>query len=53
MDKEKLMDLKELLDELIGENEPSDEDLDFDDDAIECMLQCIIFEKPWKNVVSK
>lgn len=35
MDKEKLVELKELLDELIGENEPSDEDLDFDEDAIE------------------
>lgn len=35
MDKEKIIALKNLLEELIGKNEPSDEDLDFDEDAIE------------------
>lgn len=35
MDWEKLMKVKGLIDELLGENEPSDEDLDYDDDAIE------------------
>ena len=35
MDWEKLNKLKRLIDELIGENEPTDEELDFDDDAIE------------------
>jgi hypothetical protein len=35
MDREKLIALKALLDELLGENEPSDEELGFDDDAIE------------------
>ena len=35
MDREKLNELKTLVDQLIGENEPSDEDLDFDDDAIQ------------------
>ena len=35
MNREKLAQLKELLDEMLGNNEPSDEDLDFDEDAIE------------------
>ena len=35
MDWEKLMKIKELIDELLGENEPTDEDLDYDDDAID------------------
>ena len=35
MDREKLNELKTLVDQLLGENEPSDEDLDFDDDAIQ------------------
>lgn len=34
MDLEKLRKIKELVDELIGENEPTDEELDYDDDAI-------------------
>ena len=35
MDREKLSQVKKLVDELIGENEPTDEELDYDDDAIE------------------
>lgn len=35
MDWEKLSMVKALIDELLGDNEPSDEDLDYDDDAIE------------------
>lgn len=35
MDREKLSQVKKLVDELIGENEPADEELDYDDDAIE------------------
>lgn len=35
MDWEKLVKVKFLIDELIGENEPTDEELDYDDDAIE------------------
>ena len=35
MDREKISDLKDLLEDLLGDKEPSDEDLDFDEDAIE------------------
>ena len=35
MDWEKLRKIKELIDELLGDNKPSDEELDYDDDAIE------------------
>ena len=36
MDREKLIKIKELIDGIISEgNEPTDEELDFDDDAIE------------------
>lgn len=35
MDREKLLKIKELIDELIGDNEPTDEELDYDDDAIQ------------------
>ena len=34
MDWEKLHKIKELIDELIGEDRPTDEELDYDDDAI-------------------
>ena len=34
MDWEKLRMIKDLVDGLIGENEPTDEELDYDDDAI-------------------
>ena len=34
MDKEKIIELKELLDSLIGNGVPSEEDLDFDENAI-------------------
>lgn len=35
MDRRELNKLKELLESLIGENEPTEEELDFDDNAIE------------------
>ena len=35
MDWETLARIKELIDEIIGENEPTDEELDYDEDAIE------------------
>lgn len=35
MDRENLIKIKELIDELIGENEPTDEELDYDDNAIQ------------------
>ena len=35
MDFEKLRKIYSLIDELIGESEPTDEELDFDDDAIQ------------------
>ena len=35
MDWEKLRKIKELIDEILGENEPTDEELDYDDDAIQ------------------
>ena len=35
MDRAKLLELKNLLDELIGKDEPSDEELGFDDAAID------------------
>lgn len=35
MDWEKLRKIKKLIDELIGPNEPTDEELDYDDDAIQ------------------
>lgn len=35
MDRENLVKLKALLDEILGDNEPTDEELDFDDKAIE------------------
>lgn len=35
MDWENLKKIKELVNEVLGENEPTDEELDYDDDAIE------------------
>ena len=35
MDREKIIELKKLLDSLVGNGVPSEEDLDFDEDAIE------------------
>lgn len=35
MDWEKLHKIKELIDELIGTNEPTDEELDYDEYAID------------------
>lgn len=40
MDREKLMQIAELLDEVLGENEPSDEELGYDEDAIE-LYDCL------------
>ena len=35
MDWEKLREIKVLVDEVLGVNEPTDEELNYDDDAIE------------------
>lgn len=35
MDNQKLSQIAALIDNLIGDNEPSDEDLNYDDDAIQ------------------
>lgn len=35
MDMENLTKIKELIDEIIGENEPTDEELNYDDNWIE------------------
>lgn len=35
MDWENLRKIKEFIDEVIGENEPTDEELNYDDDAIQ------------------
>ena len=35
MDREKLIEIKELIDDLLIGNEPTDEELNYDDDIIE------------------
>ena len=50
MDWEKLIKINELVDELIGENEPTDEELDYDDDAIEVYAELHNLKEALENI---
>lgn len=50
MDWDNLKKIKELIDELIGENEPTDEELDYDDDAIEVYAELHNLKEALENI---
>ena len=50
MDWKNLKKIKELIDELIGENEPTDEELDYDDDAIEVYAELHNLKEALENI---
>ena len=50
MDWENLKKIKALVDELIGENEPTDEELDYDDDAIEVYAELHNLKEALENI---
>lgn len=50
MDWKNLKKIKELVDELIGENEPTDEELDYDDDAIEIYAELHNLKEALENI---
>lgn len=50
MDWDNLKKIKELIDELIGENEPTDEELDYDEDAIEVYAELHNLKEALENI---
>ena len=50
MDWEKLKALKAILDDLIGDGEPTDEELDYDDDAIEVYAEMHNLKEAMENM---
>ena len=50
MDWDNLKKIKKLVDELIGENEPTDEELDYDEDAIEVYVQLHNLKEALENI---
>ena len=50
MDWDNLKKIKELIDELIGENEPTDEELDYDDNAIEVYAELHNLKEALENI---
>ena len=50
MDWDNLTKIKELIDKLIGENEPTDEELDYDEDAIEVYVQLHNLKEALENI---
>ena len=50
MDWENLKKIKVLVDKLIGENEPTDEELDYDDDAIEVYAELHNLKQALENI---
>lgn len=50
MDWDNLKKIKELIDELIGENEPTDEELDYDEDTIEVYAELHNLKEALENI---